>query len=295
MFLICSLLESIASHTLQGIFYERGTDYVFQVFGISIVTEGPIYVKTKHLNRKRNEDVNSIAFKESTLELIPNSLFKYFTNLESFECHKCKIENIHCSLGWTDKLLDLQISSNIITELQNFTFKGAENLKEIDLAANLISNIERFAFKGLKSLHTLTLAHNYISELHHELFTDLGNLKRLFIFGNKISCLHGQLFMNNRKLSTIDISENRVTYIDSDLLQNQRNIEKFNFKNNICTSFQYEDKNETNYKFLAELMESCFIQHNGTTSKVRNGFPGLPRKYANIIIFMALVIVVFHA
>ncbi len=292
---------------LSGFFYHRNqNEYAFQVSGLIISSEVSLTVGrgVSHLSGKTNADVETINFQDSYLPLIPKSFFKLFNNLKDFECHKCSIKNFHGQLESAGKLLEFEVSANEITELLDNSFEGANQLATIDLDANLIRKIDRFAFKDLKNLHTLSLAHNIIEILFPDLFIDLSSLTNLRMFGNRITSLDGSLLATCLNLVRIDFSQNFIRRIGPSFFENQTEIERFSFLNNRCASFEFDDSFKKNKSGLLLMIMPCYdIGNNSVSSNrselVRNSLGreanhGRKRRFAEYVIFIALVYLIIH-
>jgi hypothetical protein len=88
------------------------------------------------------------------------------------------------------KLNSLNFSCNQISEVRNINFKhkNFQNVQSIDLSNNVIRNIEMKSFENLIQLRYLDLSSNKIESVAPESFKELKNLEILDLQGNSIDC-----------------------------------------------------------------------------------------------------------
>lgn len=106
------------------------------------------------------------------------------------------------------------------TEMENFLFYGALNLRRVILSNNKITSIGKDAFKKMtvkpvtvydntfqQKLEEIDLSHNKLTEIHHETFTQLNALIILNLRDNNIRLRYGQFPLTLRRL---DLSYNQI-------------------------------------------------------------------------------------
>ncbi|XP_077992114.1 adhesion G protein-coupled receptor A3-like [Glandiceps talaboti] len=90
--------------------------------------------------------------------------------------------------------VQLDLSDNQITELQQDAFANVTSLERLDLSNNRISIIQPGAFNGLTSLKRLDLSQNKIGNLNNSMFVGLNNLERLNLSNNRIASISAGTF-----------------------------------------------------------------------------------------------------
>ncbi|XP_064609317.1 toll-like receptor 13 [Liolophura sinensis] len=107
------------------------------------------------------------------------------------QCHFNQIEHyLNCSSKrlqyvpseeFSSDILGIDLSSNKITKVQNWTFSNVPALVFLDLSSNLIHTIESTAFDGLSKLLSLNISNNqfYLSVFKAKLFEPLVSLKEI--------------------------------------------------------------------------------------------------------------------
>lgn len=113
-------------------------------------------------NEKGNDDVRGLVIREKKVHYFPQRIDKYFKNLEGFALQDCQLKEVHQSdLAVFPKLIDLYLTNNDITVLEEGLFDFNPNLKILYLYNNRISRIYEKVFDNLNKLHTLWLQANY--------------------------------------------------------------------------------------------------------------------------------------
>lgn len=115
------------------------------------------------------------------------------------------------------------------------------NLKKLivlDLSENLINEIEVGAFDDLISLEKLSLSDNQIVTLDPVLFLRLETLKHLSLRSNKIFDLDENLLKNNKNLRTIWLENNKLSSISSNLFKGKKSLIEVDLRGT-CIDKQY--------------------------------------------------------
>lgn len=99
--------------------------------------------------------------------------------------------------------------------LQNATrsvFGDLTHLQWLDLSNNLISELDFDSFKNTKKLQYLNLAHNFISDVSPELLRFLNGLRVIDLSSNNLRALAENLFPNSG-LEILNLANNQLTKI----------------------------------------------------------------------------------
>jgi Leucine-rich repeat (LRR) protein len=114
--------------------------------------------------------------------------------------------------------------------------KNPEKVQYLDLSYNIIINLEKNIFNNLKHLERLLLANIGITELDENIFNNLTQLVELNLSNNKLTNLNKDIFKNNTQLQILDLSNNNITNLDKDIIKNNTQLQKLDLNNNEITN-----------------------------------------------------------
>jgi len=139
------------------------------------------------------------------------------------------------------QLVNIQSS----TELENFLFYGAINLRRVVLNNNQITSIGKDTFKKmvikaagaydttapfqLRKLEEIDLSHNQLSDIEYETFSQLSTLKILLLSHNNIQLKFGSFPLLLKKL---DLSHNQLKDFSLRQLMNSQLLEELKLNGN---------------------------------------------------------------
>ena len=89
------------------------------------------------------------------------------------------IKSIDSNLQELNNLRSLNLSKNLISQLQADAFSRTPNLVYLYLRKNCLKSINENQFQGLNKLLELDLSNNFITNLESNSFKDLNNLQIL--------------------------------------------------------------------------------------------------------------------
>ncbi|CAL1544044.1 unnamed protein product, partial [Lymnaea stagnalis] len=89
-------------------------------------------------------------------------------------------------LNYSSPVINLDLTRNIISTVQDNSFILFPNLLTLSLNNNQIRNLTREMFTGLYKLRSLSVSKNYITFIANDTFDDLGTLVNLDISYNQI-------------------------------------------------------------------------------------------------------------
>jgi hypothetical protein len=143
--------------------------------------------------------LNVLKFSNNLIEVIPN-----------FIKTTVKIS--------TNKFKELHVRENQIKKIQRFSYI-ANYIKTLDLSKNIIDEIEIDAFFYLKSLRNLSLSNNKLTNLTRNNFATLFGLFYLNLSFNLISSIENGTFINLNKLISLDLNYNNLKSIEANMFQ----------------------------------------------------------------------------
>ena len=150
-----------------------------------------------------NLDYNRIVLSQSKL---PN-LRKFSMNHNRLPS-LCNIEFMFSgmTLYGMPMLEELYLANNLISYIEDNTFRLMSVLRVLDLGFNLVENVQEYMFNNSVGMKVLKFNDNKLTRVFHTY--GLYNLVELRLDGNKISSVDDNAFSNLRKLAVINLSRN---------------------------------------------------------------------------------------
>ncbi len=111
---------------------------------------------------------------------------------------------------------------------------GFNKIVELELSFNEISELEADTFDDLKKLEKLDLGTNKLKELHPDVFKELHNLRLLKLTVNQLETLPGGIFRNNKQIHYLDLSFNKLKKLHPDLFKELPPISYLDLAGNVC-------------------------------------------------------------
>ncbi|XP_045137102.1 uncharacterized protein LOC123519677 [Portunus trituberculatus] len=162
-------------------------------------------------------------------------------SVENIQFSSCGIYNISDGAfrGLEDKLKNLNLQDNRISEVPTAALSKLRRLKLLDLSGNLLTNIPKDAFKGLR-LSTLKLAENDLV-LSEGAFAGLeSTLKNLNLKETKQKTIP-KAIINLPVLAFLDIAQNEIRSLEKGILKNLHSLTALNLERNTLQSLVPED------------------------------------------------------
>ncbi|KAG9338688.1 hypothetical protein JZ751_025356 [Albula glossodonta] len=128
----------------------------------------------------------------------------------------------------------LNLSHNIIFEVQEAAFAGFLKLEELDLSSNCLSVIKKGTLRGLGKLNTLDLRDNQIAEVHLHAFSGLDALRIVWLQNNKLNNIP-QAVTGLAALRVLSLANNRISQVDSGCLQGCRDLTTLHLQQNLIS------------------------------------------------------------
>lgn len=164
---------------------------------------------------------NIVSCSKMNLTMIPSDLPNYTAVLDiSFneitglraQWTKHKLPNLH----------NLLLSHNGLSFISSEAFIFVKQLRYLDLSSNVLRQLDEFIFEPLIHLEVLLLYNNHISQIDRTAFMGLSSLQKLYLSQNLVSRFPLELVKDkNRldKLSLLDLSSNRIKVLPIQDLQ----------------------------------------------------------------------------
>jgi Leucine-rich repeat (LRR) protein len=217
-------------------------DFVWNVYGCDVTewideteNNGRIEsIEGQHLPDHTEDDVLSLHLENTQyIQRFTNDVFSKFKNLRYLVIHSTTLKFLlRGDFLLARDLINIHITHNEITALEDYCFLGTEMLKTLNLRENKIGTVTKNAFKGLTALKFLTLTLNEIESLHETTFNDQIYLELLSLSSNKIRHIDERLFSKNRNLEVLFVDNNQLTFIDGRIFDNNLKLREIYMDNN---------------------------------------------------------------
>lgn len=131
--------------------------------------------------------------------------------------------------------LELQLSFNLFTELNQVPLHNMTGLKVLNVSNNLLHSVPRQTFPKLYELHTIDLSYNNLSEIHNAIFQTLYSLRYLNLSHNSLQRIKPSTFGPLPTLLELDMSYNKLDDISRGSLARLASCRTLSVKNNSLT------------------------------------------------------------
>lgn len=217
-------------------------DFVWQTYSCEVTewnNENEDYARISaieghHFPDYTNDDVLSLRIENThAIQRFTNDIFSKFKNLRYLVIHSTTLRFLlRGDFVLAKNLMNVHITHNTITMLEDYCFHGADMLKTLNLRENKIKDVKENAFKGLTTLKFLTLTSNEIDSLHTSTFYDQIYLEQLSLSSNKIRHIDERMFSKNRNLEVIFLDNNQLTFISGKIFDNNLKLREIYIDNN---------------------------------------------------------------
>lgn len=208
----------------------------------------------KHLFLRENDIVKidvpslNIIYELETFDISGNHLenltsvifLRHWSHFESNSICKMKLSHNQITSIPNATIANREISKRFTRSLRN-NFKYQETIDvstELDLSKNVITNVEYDAFQSVVRLYSLDLSQNQLTDFIVNP-RDLDNMKYLNLSTNLIQQLYFESFWSMRNLQNLDLSNNSLSNIPSQTFTNNYNLKYVNMTNNEIKMLKY--------------------------------------------------------
>ena len=128
------------------------------------------------------------------------------------------LSNIDLLKGLSDKITELDLSGNKITEIPEGFFDNMTNLEYVDLNSNHIKALPENAFKNTKKLKSINIRANNLAEIKKDTLSGLDKLVYLELDNNSITSVEAGALDGDTSLKQLSISGNELNALPDHLL-----------------------------------------------------------------------------
>jgi len=178
--------------------------------------------------------LKTLSLVNSKLKAVPKTALNRLKSLSALDLQSNAIPEVESYAFYGLPLVSLNLQSNLMNSLHEFSFGGLENtLVELVLIDNRLERFPLHAFRRLRRLETLKLQSNRISEIPDDGFTRFTVLKILDLQSNRFDHLDGRSFITTPNLVSLSVANNRLTVLsDSSIFESLLALETLDLSHN---------------------------------------------------------------
>lgn len=206
-----------------------------------------------------NDNASANILSNYQLLVLPLGIGQMFPNITELSA-SCGLVAIN-SEAFEDfeDLKKLNLSGNLITEIESENFVRLKFLQNLDLSDNQISLLNNDSFSGLEELKYLNLGSNNIEDFPKDIFTDL-TLEILILSNNRIRHLKYELLSEINLLQEFYCDNNLIESINPKIIMNFETALKLDLSSNICIDESYPLTTSSMVKLALIVSEKCKIK-----------------------------------
>lgn len=175
------------------------------------------YSKYLYVSMEKQEKMcdRCIDIHNSSLENPSISIFNTWPNVSYIDMSCNSIKILHWLLFYKTVFLShLNLSHNVLEDLDNRTFSKTTQLSIIDMSYNSLNSLDDVTFFETTHLSKLNLSHNKLENLHSRTFFATTQLLHLDLSNNNLVNLSAKTFLTTTELYYINLSHNLLEKID---------------------------------------------------------------------------------
>ncbi|XP_058053412.1 toll-like receptor Tollo [Anopheles bellator] len=157
--------------------------------------------------------LHQLILESNQIAYIHERAFENLTHLHDLSLNDNRLEEIPLGMKSLKFLQSLDVGKNQISEINNSSFEGLEELMGLRLVDNQIREIARDTFFALSTIHVLNLASNRIRHIDQSAFSSNPTLRAIRLDANELEDISG-VFTSLPALVYLNISDNRIAWFD---------------------------------------------------------------------------------
>merc|ERR1719410_2371378 len=247
-------IAEVNMETFLGV--EKSLEYMDLGFNIIDDISKILYPKLRFLNLEKNKIQNiSNVFNlltslqvlnlgENMIDQLPGGVFRSMTNLLHVNLYKNKIGQLQPGVFENAYLTKVNMSGNLLTDIDTQSFFDLEILEVVDLSDNQISTISNGAFDRIPHLKTLHLQKNKLTSYKGDIYSGISNdteLEYLDLSDNEMAYLYPESFQFHPKLKWVSFAMNRFSFFPTQFIKNLQHLEYLNLEKNQIKSLDDND------------------------------------------------------
>lgn len=176
------------------------------------------------------------------------------SNIRHLRWWHSEISKIDTAIRYPQQLVDVDLSFNNITYLQEYLFTNYTNLLELNLSYNFIADFSRDVFKSQSKIKRLNLSHNSLKAMPFQVYSPIPDMLELDLSFNCLVTFLDHYFRFNKNIKILLLNNNRLVKITSNALVDLVNLQhldlSFNFLQSISMGL-FDSLSQLKYLNLA--------------------------------------------
>merc|ERR1719410_2884054 len=247
-------IAQVNMETFLGV--EKSLEYMDLGFNIIDDISKILYPKLRFLNLEKNviknisnvfnllTNLQVLNLAENQVESLEPGVFRSMTNLLHVNLYKNKIGQLQPGVFENAYLTKVNMSGNLLTDIDTQSFYDLEILEVVDLSDNQISTISNGAFDRIPHLKTLHLQKNKLTSYKGDIYSGISNdteLEYLDLSDNEMAYLYPESFQFHPKLKWVSFAMNRFSFFPTQFIKNLQHLEYLNLEKNQIKSLDDND------------------------------------------------------
>lgn len=192
----------------------------------------------KNLDRKtfrRSVQLRTLNLGRNEIEKLPADVFEDLVDLRELHLNNNKIKDFISGPSVFSNLRELTVldlSNNIITNIERHMFHGLQNLIEINLSHNKLNILPYQVFESISTIEIVDLSHNHMISFIDNFFIHNHKLRVLQLHHNSMNKVSKNMFYGLREIHTLDLSHNQILTVDRNSFDTLDSLQNLNLTNN---------------------------------------------------------------
>ena len=247
-------IAEVSRETFEGV--EASLEYMDLGYNIIDDISKISYPKLRFLNLEKNllrnisnvfnllTSLQVLNLGENMIDQLPGGVFRSMTNLLHVNLYKNKIRQLERGVFENAYLTKVNMSGNLLTDIDTQSFFDLEILEVVDLSDNQISTIKNGAFDRIPHLKTLHLQKNKLTSYKGDIYSGISNdteLEYLDLSDNEMAYLYPESFQFHPQLKWVSFAMNRFSFFPTQFIKNLQHLEYLNLEKNQIKSLDDND------------------------------------------------------
>ena len=215
------------------------------------------------------ENLNVLILKENGIKRVTRFTFTGMENLISVDLSENYIRKVDPGVFTNSYLNEVNISGNLLEELEQETFVNLPILEVLDISHNNLVTIKSGAFDAIPRLKKLYLNHNRLNTYKGDFFANMNNdtdLHTLDLSYNELTYLYPESFTYHPQLSDVNFSHNKFSFFPTQFIRNLRYLKDLKLDHNTIKTI--DDGDFANVRML----NSLDLSHNEISTVSASAF-----------------------
>jgi Leucine-rich repeat (LRR) protein len=198
-------------------------------------------ISNSNLRHLLSPNLKTLSISDCKIQSIEKGMFNSMLQLTNLSLSRNEIESIEADSFLTEpfesNILELLLSENKLTKIQQRTFSGLFKLQILHLDKNVIEEIDKYSFYNLNNLRELKIETNKIKIIRNEMFFGKTVLEILYLYQNSIETIESIPFNTLRSLKKLHLFSNKIKQIKFGHFIHLQNLDELRLDKNEIGTF----------------------------------------------------------